>query len=261
MAGMRILLLVLGLSMGMVALGSDKTVVVGTLGDYAPLGFFADGTRITLRETIPPGEDSEAFVGYSWDVLRESFHAQGYTVELEIAPWTRSMANLRSGRLDVLFPTSKTEDRLQYMVYSERPVNEVRFRVYVPRDAELDWRGLDSLAGMRIGAMRGWNYGDEWRAASGFEKYPLSGIEQGFNMLEAGRLDGFAGYEIHWDYALHRMGQADQYRKLPVFGSKKEFVTALKENPRGSEFLDAFDAGKRHLKETGRLDEIARKWE
>jgi len=141
------------------------------------------------------------------------------------------MANLRSGRLDVLFPTSKTEDRLQYMVYSERPVNEVRFRVYVPRDAELDWRGLDSLAGMRIGAMRGWNYGDEWRAASGFEKYPLSGIEQGFNMLEAGRLDGFAGYEIHWDYALHRMGQADQYRKLPVFGSKKEFVTALKENP------------------------------
>jgi len=39
MAGMRILLLVLGLSMGMVALGSDKTVVVGTLGDYAPWAF------------------------------------------------------------------------------------------------------------------------------------------------------------------------------------------------------------------------------
>jgi len=141
------------------------------------------------------------------------------------------MANLRSGRLDVLFPTSKTEDRLQYMVYSERPVNEVRFRVYVPRDAELDWRGLDSLAGMRIGAMRAGTTGMNGGPQADSKSTRSAASSRASNMLEAGRLDGFAGYEIHWDYALHRMGQADQYRKLPVFGGKKEFVTALKENP------------------------------
>ena len=66
----------------------------------------------------------------------------------------------------------------------------------------IQWQDLTSLDGLAIGTMRGWNFGDEWKANSAIEKYEISTILQGFRMLDAGRLDGLVGYEVNFDYAL-----------------------------------------------------------
>lgn len=237
---------------------ADQVITVGTLEDYAPFC-----QKIQDREPdgiFPPHTDSKGFEGYSWDVLRESYHEMGYTIKLIVTPWARAMKNLQDGTVDVLFPTGKNTERQKQFHYSKEPVNQANFLIYVRKLDPINWRGLKSLDGLNIGVKRGFNYGDKWKAATNFQKYSIDTILQGFKMLDLKRLDGFAGYEINWDYALHKAHLENKYKKLPIFDFTNEYLTTLKINPRSIEILQAFDIGKKRLQKNGKLHKIEKKW-
>ncbi len=239
----------------------EKRVRIATLYDYPPYGFYADGQAPPFSEVVvPPGSDAGSFQGYSWDIVRESFHAQGYTIELVITHWARAMASFREGNVDLLYPTGMNTERLAVFSYSEAPVNDAAFLVYVNQDTEIEWEGLASLEGKTIGMVRGYNFGDEWGEQEGISKYPLNSIEQGFRMLQRGRLDGFAGYETNWDYVLKEMGLQGQFDKLPEFGASREYVAVLKTNPDAERLLRDFDAGFQAIKESGDYQRIVDRW-
>lgn len=239
----------------------EKRVRIATLYDYPPYGFYEDGMAPPILEVIlPPGNDVARFQGYSWDILRESFHAQGYTIELVITHWARAMASVREGNVDLLYPTGMNSERLAYFSYSESPINDAAFRIYVNQDTDIEWQGLASLEGKTIGMVRGYNFGDEWAEQEGVSTYPLNSIEQGFRMLQRGRLDGFAGYETNWDYVLKEMGLQGQFDKLPEFGSSKEYVVGLKDNPDTERLLRDFDAGLQAIRESGEYQRIVERW-
>jgi len=105
-------LLVFFLLTSLMTVASMQTVSVTTLDDYAPYTFKQENATIGNMETIPPGEDSNVLQGYSWDILRESFHSQGWTIELTVIPWARAMNNFDNGEVEVLFPTGKNNERL-----------------------------------------------------------------------------------------------------------------------------------------------------
>jgi polar amino acid transport system substrate-binding protein len=107
---------------------------------------------------------------------------------------------------------------------------------------------------------RGFNYGDQWRAATDIKKHDVGTILVGFEMLDQDRLDGFLGYEYNWDYVLKLKKWESKYRKLPVSDSSAEHLIALKSNPEGIKALRAFDAGKKRLAKSGRLEAIEKKW-
>jgi ABC-type amino acid transport substrate-binding protein len=252
-----ILILLLGKS-GWAVENEWKTVSVLTLEDYSP--FCSLTSDVKTRFELPPGKDTSNFVGYSWDVLRESYHLIGYTIILTVSPWARSMHDVKSGYGDILFPTGKNAERLKIFHYSEEPINHANFVVYVRQDNPIVWDGLKSLKGLKIGVKRGFNYGDKWNSADFVEKKNVDKIIQGFKMLDAKRLDGFLGYEFNWDYLLDKIGWTQKYRKLPVFEFSYEYLVALKSNPRALQLLKDFDTGKRMLIQSGRLNAIKEKW-
>jgi polar amino acid transport system substrate-binding protein len=200
------------------------------------------------------------FQGYSWDVLRESFHEMGYTIHLSITPWARAMNYAKNGTSDILFPTGKNAERKRIFYYSEEPINPANFLIYVRMDDPIEWEGLESLKGLVIGVKRGFNYGDKWEAATSIKKHDVGTISAGFKMLGQKRLDGFLGYEYNWDYVLKQEKWETKYRKLPVFESSAEYLVALKSNPKAIEILKAFDTGKRRLIKSGKLENIKNIW-
>ncbi|WP_028865475.1 substrate-binding periplasmic protein [Psychromonas aquimarina] len=237
---------------------APKIVKIVTLHDYAP--FCMTSGDYEINQVIVPGQDALGFSGYSWDILRESFHEMGYVVHLSIRPWARAVANVKNNKADIVFPTGKNSKRLKIFTYSLESVNHADYIVYVRADDPIQWRGLQSLNGLTIGVKKGFSYGNAWRQASAVNKYDVLTILQGFKMLNAGRIDGFAGYEFNWDYILQRQNWHDKYRKLDAFGSTSEYLAALKSNPKGKEFLSAFDQGKKRLRKNGRLEQIRIKW-
>lgn len=238
---------------------AEKMVKVATLNDYPPYCFSKSDGKI-FKELILPGQDSRDFQGYSWDILRESFHAAGFTIQLSVYPWKRAVYDTKIGMDDVVFPMIKNPEREKTFAFSKETVDEVKFLVYVPLESTIQWTGLHSLNGLTIGQIRGWNFGKKWDQAKGFKKDNVTKIIQGFKMLDMGRLDGFAGYEINFDYALKKENWKTTYRKLPSFDISIEYVAGVRTNPQMATILEGFDQGKRIILSNGVFDEISQKW-
>jgi len=247
------------LSIYLSAHGEEKTVKIATLEDYAP---FCIKTRekVINNQIISPGNDAAGFKGYCWDVLKESFHEMGYTINLTVSPWARAMMNLKSGNADILFPTGKNSERQKIFYYSEESTNEAKFVVYIQTASKIKWKGLNGLKGLTIGFKRKFNYGDKWEKTTVPIKYGVATIAQGFEMLDANRLDGFLGYEYNWDYFLNQENSKAKYKKLPAFDSTSEYLVALKKNPNGKLLLKIFDIGKKQLVKNGKFAAIKAKW-
>jgi ABC-type amino acid transport substrate-binding protein len=179
---------------------------------------------------------------------------------LIVTPWARAMKNLQDGTVDVLFPAGENTERQKQFYYSKEPVNRANFLIYVRKLDPIKWKGLQSLDGLNIGVKRGFNYGDKWKASTHIQKQSVSTILQGFKMLDFKRLDGFAGYEINWDYVLRKANLENKYKKLPIFDYTNEYLIALKTNPRSIDILKAFDTGKQKLMANDKLHEIEKKW-
>ncbi|WP_019614337.1 substrate-binding periplasmic protein [Psychromonas ossibalaenae] len=237
---------------------APNIVKVITLHDYAP--FCMTSGEYEINQVIEPGHDAVGFSGYSWDVLRESFHEMGYIIHLSITPWARAVANVKNSAADIVFPTGKNSERLKIFDYSFESVNHADYIVYVRSDSPIQWHGLQSLSGHTIAVKNGFSYGNNWDAADSINKHDVLTILQGFKMLNAGRVDGFAGYEFNWDYVLQQQKWSHKYKKLDPFGSSSEYLAALKTNPSGKELLTAFDLGKKRLHKNGRLEQIRIKW-
>lgn len=257
----QIVLLVLLGFWSLLAVSAEKVVTVATLTNNPPFTFNQDAAEMVERESIPPGFDSQRLQGYSWDVLKESFHEMGYTIQLSVFPWIRALTLVKAGKLDVLFPAGLNKERTGYFNYSNEPINHVDFLIYVRADSTMKWQGLESLNGKTIGVLRGWNYGSKWREHHEIYRFEVGEILQGFSMLDRGRLDGLAGYELNFDYALKQSNWKKRYKKMPVFDSSDEFAVAAKLNPKGLKFLADFDEGKRRITEKGILRQIAIKWQ
>ncbi len=244
---------------------AEKAVNVTTLYGYPPYCFLrADIQDRHLTgeqgEPVEPGTDSTVLQGYSWEIFRESFHEMGYTIHLTVYPWARALAMTKAKKFDILFPTGKNSQREKIFHYSGEAINRVNFLVYLPADSQLPWDGLQSLAGLTIGVMRDFNYGNQWAALADVRNYEVNTILQGFRMLDRKRLDGFAGYEQIWDYALKKIGSKTQYRKLPPFEYTEEYAVGLKSTPGIEGLLRDFDSGRRRIEASGIAEKISRKW-
>ncbi|RTR39127.1 amino acid ABC transporter substrate-binding protein [Shewanella canadensis] len=236
----------------------EKLIRVATLSDYAPFCIATEDSK--SNQFIPVGQDAVGFSGYSWDVFRASFHRMGYSIHLSITPWARALHSLQSGKVDILFPAGKSVERLKVFDYSEEPISEINFALYVNAGSTILWRDLSSLEGLTVGVKRAFNYGDKWNSTTDIVKYDVNGSQQGFKMLASNRIDALLGYEYSWDYFLKQTGWKHKYRKLAILDSTHEYLASLKSNPRRDTLFKAFEQGKKQLIESGELDKIRQKW-
>lgn len=244
-----------------IAWSAEKLVDVATLDDYIPYCFATDNPGEKNTEQIPPGTDSTRLQGYSWDVVRESYHAMGYTIRLTVVPWERAMNYLKSGKVDVLFPTAKTAEREKLFVYSKEIVNTAKYLIYLPVEVDMPWQGLGSLKNKRIAAIRGWSYGEKWNAETDIIVELSDSVLQCFQMLDKRHVFGVAGYDLVFDYTLKKEGIQNKYKKLPYFDQNSEYLTGNKANAYVYALVDDFDVGKQIIIRNGTLKAITSKWQ
>lgn len=237
---------------------SEKVIKIATLPDYAPFCLADESYRV--YQSVPIGSDAIGFYGFSWDVVRESFHEMGYTIDISIMPWSRAMNSFRRGENDLLFPTSKNKQRKEIFNYSKNTVGLAKISVYVLADSQIIWKDLTSIEGLTIGVKRAFNYGDKWILNANIDKHYVTTILQGFKMLKLKRFDGFVCYESSCDHMLKQKKWEHIYKKLPFFDLLEDYPVTLKTNPSGINILKDFDIGFKQIVENGKFEKIKSKW-
>ncbi|MBU2710404.1 substrate-binding periplasmic protein [Zooshikella harenae] len=240
----------------------NKVITVATLEDYAPFCFRQSFAKTNdISELIPPGHDSKRLQGYSWDVLRLSMHRQGYTIQLMVYPWSRVMSLVRRNEIDVVFPAAVTEKRSQFLMFSEYPVNTVHYVIYINKKSQGSWQNLAEMIGLRIGVMRGWDYGRYWNSQiEHIELREVNTVEQGFQMLGYRRIEGLVGYEEVFDHYLIEKAINKKFQKLAAFDQGFEFLSGNKLNSKAKHILKDFDSSRQFLLQQGILAELKKRW-
>lgn len=136
-------------------------------------------------------------------MLRAIFAELALPLELLPLPWVRALTGLDRGEHGVggLFAN---QERLAKYDYGQ-PLLVETVRLYVRRGGLRQFAGLQDLKGLRVGALRGWSYGDEFDKARKdglFQVEVVSTDKQNFGKLERDYLDAVLTVEQTGDAVL-----------------------------------------------------------
>lgn len=177
----------------------DKKIVVGLDDNFPPMGFKGEDGQIT---------------GFDIDLAKEATKRLGREVEFKAIDWSSKEAELKSGRVDVLWNgLDITEKRKENMLFSD-PYMDNRQIIFVKK-GDTSITDEKSLAGKTVGTQSA-STSEEYMDGSDFFKNDVKEVKKysdfvsAFMDLENGRLDAVVGDEIVGRYYMSKHeGQLD----------------------------------------------------
>ena len=172
---------------------SGKKIVVGLDDNFPPMGF-KDG--------------SNEIVGFDIDLAKEASKRLGREVEFKAIDWSSKEAELKSGRVDILWNgLDITEKRKENMLFSD-PYMDNRQIIFVKKGNK-DIKDEASLAGKVVGTQSA-SSAEDYMDGSNFFKEQVKEVKKypdyvsAFMDLENGRIDAVVGDEITGRYYMSK---------------------------------------------------------
>ena len=198
----------------------ESKIVIGLDDEYAPMGFKNEQNEI---------------VGFDVDLAKEAAKRLGSEVEFKAIDWNSKEAELKSGRIDIIWNgLDITPERQENMLFSD-PYMDNRQIVFVKKGNDQGIKSEADLAGKTVGTQAGStaeSYIDKTAALKdSFKEFKTYGdYVSAFMDLENGRIDALVCDEIVGRYAMSKQG--DKFDALNVtVGPVSEFGFAFsKEN-------------------------------
>ena len=225
----------------------SKKIVVGLDDSFPPMGF---------------KDEKNEIVGFDIDLAKEVAKRLGREVEFKAIDWNSKEAELKSGRVDILWNgLDITDKRKENMLFSE-PYMDNRQIVFVAKNGKVAVAGEDDLAGKTIGTQSGGTTEEyfenkpELKASMKEVKYYPDYINA-FMDLENGRLDAVVGDEIIGRYYISK--HPDEIQAIDtVIGTVSQFGIAFRKDDQKlrDEVQKVFD----EMKADGTVAKISEKW-
>lgn len=224
-----------------------KKIVVGLDDSFPPMGF---------------KDEKNEIVGFDIDLAKEVAQRLGREVEFKAIDWNSKEAELKSGRVDILWNgLDITDKRKENMLFSE-PYMDNRQIVFVAKNGKLSVAGEADLAGKTIGTQSGGTTEEyfenkpELKSSMKEVKYYPDYINA-FMDLENGRLDAVVGDEIIGRYYISK--HPDEIQAIDtVIGTVSQFGIAFRKDDQKlrDEVQKVFD----EMKADGTVAKISEKW-
>ena len=225
----------------------SKKIVVGLDDSFPPMGF---------------KDEKNEIVGFDIDLAKEVAKRLGREVEFKAIDWNSKEAELKSGRVDILWNgLDITDKRKENMLFSE-PYMDNRQIVFVAKNGKVSVAGEADLAGKTIGTQSGGTTEEyfenkpELKASMKEVKYYPDYINA-FMDLENGRLDAVVGDEIIGRYYISK--HPDEIQAIDtVIGTVSQFGIAFRKDDQKlrDEVQKVFD----EMKADGTAAKISEKW-
>ncbi len=93
--------------------------------------------------------------GIIGDIITRAFESQGHKVTFVFMPWSRSILEVKEGRIDGLLPVYKTTGREKNNYFSS-PILSGPITIYKRKDQKIQYRSHKDLAQYTLGLVRGY---------------------------------------------------------------------------------------------------------
>ena len=196
-----------------------KKIVIGLDDEYAPMGF---------------KDDKNEIVGFDVDLAKEAAKRLGSEVEFKAIDWNSKEAELKSGRIDIIWNgLDITPERQENMLFS-KPYMDNRQIVFVKKGNVLGITSENDLITKRVGTQAG-STAEAYITSNealknGFSEFKTYGdYVSAFMDLENGRIDALVCDEIVGRYAMSK--QDGKFDALDVtVGPVSEFGIAFRKD-------------------------------
>ena len=224
-----------------------KKIVVGLDDNFPPMGF---------------KDEKNEIVGFDIDLAKEAAKRLGREVEFKAIDWNSKEAELKSGRVDVLWNgLDITEQRKENMLFSE-PYMDNRQIVFVSKNNKIAIASEADLAGKAIGTQSGGTT-EEYFTKNTALKDSMKEVKYypdyitAFMDLESGRIDAVVGDEIIGRYYISKHPENIEAVET-VIGDVSQFGFAFRKDDQAlrDEVQKVFD----EMKADGTVAKISEKW-
>jgi polar amino acid transport system substrate-binding protein len=230
-------------------------------GDAHPAGLVlvaADSAPTAYMEDGRP-------TGILVDVVTEAFQRTGHPFEIQLMPWARCLAEIRSGRVDGIFSVFKLPERNEFLTYTSVPVITQVEAFFVPADSDVRFDGdIGKLAGFRLGTIRGTSYGVKidsalktgvWSAV-----VETNNVDSLVAMLVSKRIDLAVGYRLVILEAARKKGYLDKIKEIsPGIDEIPSYLAFTKQRDYSEVIVD-FDRALTSMKNDHRFEAIYEKY-
>lgn len=227
---------------------------------------FAETIRLRADAYCPTNcAPEDARPGYAVEIAREVFERAGHEVDYELLAWQRAIADTEAGLYDGVIGAGPGE--VPGFVLGAEPIGVWQLGVAVRQGHDLHLDPERPFAGLVVGAVEGYGYGEEWvedyLAAHGHDPERvqlLSGpaaIAMNLKKLVAGRVDCVPDSTGILSYHAHALGLDREIDVVPALSERSDvFIAFSPRNPRSRAWAALLDAGIAELRASGRLAQI-----
>ncbi len=218
--------------------------------------------RLASGEWPPYQSKSLAHHGVASQIIKESFALEGIRVTFGYFPWKRSYYLAQHDIWDGTFLWFDLPERREFFYVSDAVVT-IKYVFFHLKSYPFEWDHIDDLKGLRIGGVLAYDYG---RA---FQKAEKSGRIQvvrkssdSDNLLRLSNklihifpCDMYAGYALIHKHFKPEKASLFTHHSKPVKEAPHHLLLS-KKNKGNPQMLTRFNAGLKHLKDSGRYDEL-----
>lgn len=218
--------------------------------------------RITNGEWPPYLSKDLKGYGIASRIVTEAFALEGIKVEYGFFPWKRAFYLAEKGEWDGAAVWLRSPERERDFYLSD-PIVKSSYVFFHLKSFGFNWKNIDDLRGLKIGATIGYDYGEK------FEKAEKDGIinvvrvpsdEQNLMKLLHGRIDIFpldmeVGYTMLYKMYKPETISMITNHSLPLRADPLHLLLT-KKNGKNAKLMELFNKGLKKLGEKGEIDKF-----
>lgn len=219
--------------------------------------------QLVTDSYIPYGfEENGVLKGVAVDIVQEMFKRRGYTVELQMLPWTRALQMVQDGDADGIFCAFYSDERAVYLDYMQEPLAYEAMYCYSLKNSSVRFDGtLESLGPYRVGVIQDWFYGEPFEQAvknGDLHVQKVTDLSINIQKLLDGRIDVVLNPRAATQYYLKQMAVQDQIVEQPALFRDPTglYLGFAKKRLTDQELVREMDAALLEMKKDGTYQKI-----
>ncbi|HEY8026830.1 MAG TPA: transporter substrate-binding domain-containing protein [Burkholderiaceae bacterium] len=224
---------------------------------YLPGSSRAETVTFATTE-FPPYiiKQGDHLTGFEVEFVRAICKRLGVEPEFTILPWSRALEYTKSGKVDGLLTPVYSEDRAEFIYFTEQPLGRERISIMSLPGAAIKAKSLGDLKEELVGTVLGYSYGkefDDYRELRKVESYTNESLLKALNL---GRYKVIVSDEYVINYVARQLGQADLEIVLNLKDNPKYLGFSKAIGPRGQALAKRFSQAIHDLQQDGTMDKI-----